>query len=432
MQSNEQKSFTVKFPAKSFLEEARREYSGGNLFQRLLQELLQNSMDAGASQIDVLWDLSKKELIFSDNGSGMTLETLQRGLLTFAESIKPGENSVGGFGAAKKLILFSHPEWEVKTGTDINQPGICAFGGSIHYELKECEPIKGSIFRLKLDDSWSFNYINPEKIFKDLLSHSFGTVKATFNGENIPFGEKTPIFLSKETAEIREMEGENGMVIVRFNGLYMFSDYLFSNYFFSKSYYYDVIGSSRDALTQNREGFKSGTRFYLEYQEFRSTLSNNSQSGVYAEASFQKNKNSGAIYDGIQYSGDVPTRIRTKITKREKMIFCLCFYIAAEYLDYTLVKGDFGFYFDDNIKGLWADSKIWINPNYFSQTTDDDWIYDCIMTFFHEYVHKLGHGHNESFIINFQRIVGDFIKRYTGIAPIKAKMRTYESIFFTD
>lgn len=423
---------TVVFPAGCFLEEAKKEYSG-NLIERLLKELLQNSIDAGATQIDINWSADSRELEFCDNGSGMTLEILKNGLLTFESSIKSNPNSVGGFGAAKKLILFSHQEWEVKTGTDINQPGICATGGSIHFQLRECEPVKGSQFKLKLSENWpGLEYLPPLDALKKIARLSYGDFKATFNGEEIPFGDKSPVVLTLKTAEIREKNENLSLVIVRFNGLYMFSDYSPGN----KSYYYDVIGSSREALTQNRERFKSDTPFYVEYHDFHSTLCNNSSSGIHAAASVEKCKDVFVYCDEIQYSGpDLPMEKQIngvkKVSKREKMIYSLCFTIATELCGLlSFRKSMFGFYYDDGIKGLWADSKIWINPDKFSQTENDNWIYDCIVTFIHEYIHYLGHGHNESFISMENQLYAKFLKQFTGIAPIKAKMRAIEKVLF--
>jgi hypothetical protein len=418
---------TITFPPDAFLSEARKEYSG-YLFRRLFQELLQNSIDAGASNIDILWDENTRELVFIDNGKGVDENTLENGLLTFESSIK-AEGNIGGYGAAKKLILFSHPKWSVKTGTGLDKPGIHAFGGSIHYNTEGCEPIKGSEFRLTLSDSpyWDFSYIK-EKL-EYILSNSYGDAIVSFNGETIEFGEKGPIYLSKGTADIRQNKNTSYRIIIRFGGLYMFEDYSTGN-----SYFYDVKGSSRDALVQNREGFKSGTQFYNDYYLFRSELTNNSSTGVYAAASFQKQADKPDLYkEGIQYSGDdIPKNIAEsiRVSKREKMIYSLCFWVAANFCELYLSKDKFGFYFDPGLRGLWANGKIWMNPNFFASTENDDWIYDCIVVFIHEYVHYMGHGHDESFILAENRLYTKFLKAHTGLAPIKAGMRAMEKALF--
>ena len=90
------------------------------------REVAQNSRDAQATQID--WSIAPgtykdietgqetEAMVVTayDNGVGMDADVLRKALLTRGGSVKP-EDSVGGFGDAKNLILFPWLGWKVET-----------------------------------------------------------------------------------------------------------------------------------------------------------------------------------------------------------------------------------------------------------------------------------------------------------------------------
>jgi hypothetical protein len=90
------------------------------------REVMQNSRDAAATQIDldirqgeytdIVTGLKCDAMVVSayDNGVGMDADILRRALLTRGGSVKP-ESAVGGFGDAKNLILFPWLGWKVET-----------------------------------------------------------------------------------------------------------------------------------------------------------------------------------------------------------------------------------------------------------------------------------------------------------------------------
>ncbi len=90
------------------------------------REVVQNSRDAGATQIDLGIELGRYEdpdsgnsteamvVTAFDNGSGMDAAILKKALLTVSGTYKTA-GSVGGFGDAKNLILFPWLGWKVET-----------------------------------------------------------------------------------------------------------------------------------------------------------------------------------------------------------------------------------------------------------------------------------------------------------------------------
>lgn len=93
--------------------------SGFNLHQAM-GEILDNSIDAGANEIDIyafVNDKKKKNIMIVDNGKGMNEKTLQESL-TLAKELKLGVDELGKFGMGMKtaaLSLSTHFEILTKT-----------------------------------------------------------------------------------------------------------------------------------------------------------------------------------------------------------------------------------------------------------------------------------------------------------------------------
>lgn len=79
------------------------------------RELIQNSVDANARRINIVLG-TYPTVSLHDDGTGMTLDVLERVYMTLGRTTK-GEDSdgVGGFGRARILTCFSHPNWELKS-----------------------------------------------------------------------------------------------------------------------------------------------------------------------------------------------------------------------------------------------------------------------------------------------------------------------------
>lgn len=129
---------------------AAKEYN--HIWRSLFREFIQNSNDAGATQINFTIDRKKSIIAVYDDGCGMTLDIIQNKLLVIGGSYK-AEGSVGGLGKAKELLFFSHPEWTIST----NDHTIVGQGGE--YEIFENkDPLNGTWIELTQPTDGSLNW----------------------------------------------------------------------------------------------------------------------------------------------------------------------------------------------------------------------------------------------------------------------------------
>lgn len=102
---------------------ARDVYENGDKLFLAVREMLQNSRDARATEIDVTWTEDDNgetgTLVFEDNGRGMDLDTVEGKFLVLGASRKdPDAEAIGGFGAAKAAILTASTSgwsWDLRT-----------------------------------------------------------------------------------------------------------------------------------------------------------------------------------------------------------------------------------------------------------------------------------------------------------------------------
>lgn len=88
------------------------------LIWRVAKEVIQNSRDAGASQLVIHANDIEKSLEFIDDAGGMDVQTLQDVFLSLGGSKKNKDmegGSIGGFGDAKKVIFLCWDRWEIST-----------------------------------------------------------------------------------------------------------------------------------------------------------------------------------------------------------------------------------------------------------------------------------------------------------------------------
>jgi len=80
------------------------------------RELIQNSVDAGCRNINIRFQgiFDEPEVIFSDDGPGMSRETLRDVYFQLGASTK-GADDIGGFGRARMLTCFAHSRYWVKS-----------------------------------------------------------------------------------------------------------------------------------------------------------------------------------------------------------------------------------------------------------------------------------------------------------------------------
>lgn len=177
-----------------------------NWKEALVRELLQNAIDAGATEIEI--ETYPGEIRCTDNGHGISREILKEALLHVGGSWKANPDSEGGFGRAKELLFFAHPRWLIRSQDYFVE------GSYIEYEIfdgNECPLFNGTevVIQFEEDDvpfgedlghlakrfirecSLSCKvFVNGEKVvsnyrgWKRVGSLSFGEVRAKRNKSN--------------------------------------------------------------------------------------------------------------------------------------------------------------------------------------------------------------------------------------------------------
>lgn len=154
------------------------------------RELIQNSMDAGSNQVDVLCEYNEAAqrvtITISDSGEGMNERIIDEQLTKLFSSTKENDmTKIGKFGIGFVSIFAIQPELViVDTGRD-GQYWRVAFDGTTNYELLRLQqPVEGTTIRL-------FKRL-PGVAWPEFLQRSRDTIfywcgysetRVTFNGE---------------------------------------------------------------------------------------------------------------------------------------------------------------------------------------------------------------------------------------------------------
>ena len=202
-----------------------------------IREVLQNSIDALASRIDVTVEGEDESwfITVEDNGTG--IENFQKYFLTIGGSTKrDNSGTIGGFGIAK-LSIMSMDEWSIQSKDGYVNKTILMSGGDIDHENSIDY---GTVVKAECPRSWS-DYSKIESILK--LTRTKSKIMITFNGVEVtPYYEKHDVFAGEEVNYIDNTSSYDGYLIVRLNGLFMFADRLYVNSddLRMKAYIYDM------------------------------------------------------------------------------------------------------------------------------------------------------------------------------------------------
>ena len=241
-------SGTVAIPPTHFVRRCRNEYS--NLQTALAREFLQNSIDAGASQVS--FQTTPAGLTVSDNGKGIAPERMVEALLTLGGSVKDGPEAIGGYGLAKEILLFSHKSFRIRTHNTV------VTGAVLAYEMASVpEFFAGAEFAIEFSPEFRYNEDEFKGVLRDYLAQCRLTVAVALNGERLP----TP--MSGRAIDIPFAHGRvlsrtlpsgatTSRVLVRVKGLLMFESYVSA---MSKQVIVELEGDVRSLLTSNRDGF---------------------------------------------------------------------------------------------------------------------------------------------------------------------------------
>jgi hypothetical protein len=218
-----------------------------------IREIIQNSVDAGATRLDITHQ--DDWILASDNGCGMTLVDFRKYYLNLGGTHKPNRESRGAFGSAKELISFAWTRWFVrsldfvcdgKQGEEIQSleiPGINGFETYSKHEDFRHQPWESIVKNIMLLSDIPMDvYFNDRKVKQGRKLN--GTSFAEINDKNLYC-----ITTRKNAAEME------GYLAVRAGGLFMFHQY-FGGQAASFKWYYDVDYDSVKYLTQSRDSLK--------------------------------------------------------------------------------------------------------------------------------------------------------------------------------
>ena len=125
----------------------------GNVRQVLARELFQNSIDAGATKIDIGIQLvdtpedapSTVSVRFADNGRGMDRAVLEDVFFALGKTTKDTTGTIGGFGKARIVTCFGMESYTIRTGS------LFVSGSGADYDITEittAPPVRGTVFEI--------------------------------------------------------------------------------------------------------------------------------------------------------------------------------------------------------------------------------------------------------------------------------------------
>jgi hypothetical protein len=252
---------TIKFD-NSYFAKSRNEYSNDIRFI-WIREAIQNSVDAGAKNINIEINSESRTITLIDDGRGMNEDILLNKLLTLGGSHKDSPDAVGGFGKAKEVLFFTWESWSITT---------CMDGKTQYYLTSEMlgnQPIgydngnhpKGTKIEIKYDEGMSApSWISEIRFFVSLC-----TTKATITLNDVILEQMDKRGAKREldwaNVQIKKKQN-NGMMIIRVHGVAMFYEGLDDS---SITTILDLTKDSTTILTSSRESLKWS--YDREYQK---------------------------------------------------------------------------------------------------------------------------------------------------------------------
>jgi hypothetical protein len=219
-----------------------------------IREALQNSIDAGASRIDI--NLDYDYISVTDNGNGMDDKIISDKLLVLGGSFKNSSECTGGFGKAKEVLFFAWDFWEIKSSpTSYDSYYVSS-------DMINREPIKhitgktnkGTCIKIKYDyDDYS------KSSWEDFITNFVKTctVKASIflNGDKLETLPAKGKKLDYDNFVLRvNKSGTDDVIYIRINGITMFSRYVSAQ--IPATVTVDLKGCSVDMLSSSRESLK--------------------------------------------------------------------------------------------------------------------------------------------------------------------------------
>jgi hypothetical protein len=235
----------VQVPHHYFFDMAQKDYS--NWKSAFVREFLQNSLDAGATNIDISIDTENNSITFEDNGHGMDKDTIVNKLLCLGGSGKR-TNAVGAFGKAKEILYFS---WDSYI---INTKKYKIKGQGNNYSIEETHSTQGTRSTIFIGDpdllvslSWSIPSVVSLFEVDASINLDGNQLVGNLKREDCLFeGDWFKLYKANSDIGI-------GKVYIRINGMWMFDTFIFDDT--DNDYILEIDNNSLEILTSNRDGF---------------------------------------------------------------------------------------------------------------------------------------------------------------------------------
>ncbi len=241
----------IVLPPNHFKQRVRNQYSDVEL--SIVRELVQNSVDAKATRLDIMTTEHGFDAV--DDGCGMTLDQFRQFYLTLGGT-KKETNSIGGFGAAKELLSYAHESWYVQS-----IGFYCSGSGASNPESRQDASMKSG-FRIGATDETLLGDRIEDSAFA-LVAQSNVKIDVYVNGRKRDNGRSLRknqlvrefdfgnLYVHKSGANLGYYE-MSGYLYIRTAGLFTASEWVGGDYV----WYLDVIGNPREILSENRESLK--------------------------------------------------------------------------------------------------------------------------------------------------------------------------------
>jgi hypothetical protein len=290
----------------NFFAGAFRDYS--NWHWAYAREICQNGIDTPkCTKIDVKIRLLGDNTFISitNNGIPMTEDILCNKLLSLGESGKGFQNTVGGFGKAKEILMMAHTTWSVKTGN------LEAYGAGGDYELTTDLPyFHGTTTAVEMKGDQSDSLIGA---FRNFAKYSQWSGTLTLNGDvletNLHKGSRRQEF---PWGVVYTNNTFSNKLICRINGIPMFNHHV--NH--KGTVVIELVGQSGDLLNSNRDSLKYNIQ--AELNKFITDLSMNSK------AAFKSKQMTKVKFAGYKLAGISGTDVEITTDKETNVGSSIC------------------------------------------------------------------------------------------------------------
>jgi len=261
----------VRISHEILLKEAKQAYT--NYRAAFWREVFQNSIDAGASTIDVTWDEDARTITAIDNGCGMDLDTLLNVFLAYGGTKKP-DGATGGFGEAKKLEAFAWPYYELHT------KNLLLSGSGDSYTITETQDnLDGCRITITIPEDENFEYITR---YAKIVAQKIETdCQIIVDGEivscTVPKGNFVKS-LNVGDIYVNEDLPASSYANVRINGIWMFEQYISND---APHITLELSSESIECLNSNRDGLKGS--YLQDAQEYFTRLAADRRSALFPD-----------------------------------------------------------------------------------------------------------------------------------------------------